>query len=64
VHTVPVRPTIASLVGAEYSISHVLSRLGNRREAFERELRTSAGHLDEIGEVSVTQRDEALIGLR
>jgi SAM-dependent methyltransferase len=64
VYKVPVRPTVASLVGAEYTISHVLTRLGNRREAFEREVRAELGNLDAIGEIWETRRDEALIGRR
>jgi hypothetical protein len=64
VYKAPLRPTIESLVGAEYTISHVLTRLGSRREAFEREVRTALGSLDAIGEIWLTLRDEALIGLR
>lgn len=64
VYKAPLRPTVESLVGSEYSMSHVLTRLGNRREAFEREVREELGSLDVVGEVWVTQRDEALIGLR
>jgi len=63
VYKASVRPTIESLVGAEYTISHVLTRLGDRREAFERQVRVALGSL-ELGEIWVTQRDEALIGLR
>ena len=63
VYMVSWRPTVESLVGAEYTISHVLTRLGDRREAFEREVRVALGSL-EIGEIWVTQHDEALIGLR
>jgi FkbM family methyltransferase len=64
VYKAPLRPTIESLVGAEYTISHVLTRLAGRREAFEHEVRTALGNLDGIGEVWLTMRDEALIGLR
>jgi len=64
VYTVPLRPAIESLVGSEYTISHVLTRLGRRREAFEREVRAALGSLDAIGEIWLTLRDEALIGLR
>jgi len=64
VYKVPLRPTIESLIGSEYSISHVLTRLGQRRAAFEREIREELGGLDAIGEIWVTWRDEALIGLR
>ena len=64
VYQAPLRPTIESLVGAEYTISHVLARLGDRREAFEREVRAALGSLDTIGEVWLTLRDEALIELR
>jgi SAM-dependent methyltransferase len=64
VYKAPRRPTVESLLGAEYSISHVLTRLGNRREAFEQEVRRELGRLEESGEVLVTLRDEALIGLR
>jgi SAM-dependent methyltransferase len=64
VYEAPLRPTIEALVGSEYTISHVLTRLGGRRAAFEREVRAALGGLDAIGEIRVTQRDEALIGLR
>jgi SAM-dependent methyltransferase len=63
-YQVAVRPTIAALVGVEYTISHVLTRLGDRREAFEREVRAALGHLDDIGETWETWRDVALIGRR
>ncbi len=63
-YKVPLRPTIESLVGPEYTISHVLTRLAGRREAFEREVRAALGSLDAIGEIWVTLRDGALIGLR
>lgn len=64
VYQAPLRPTIEALVGAEYTISHVLTRLGGRREAFEREVRAALGNWDAIGEIWLTLRDEALIGLR
>ena len=64
VYQTPTRPTIEALVGSEYSISHVLTRLGPRRETFEREVRATLARLNEIGEVSVTWRDEALVGRR
>jgi len=64
VYKAQLHPTVESLIGSEYTMSHVLTRLGGRREAFEREVRVELGGLDEIGEIWVTQRDEALIGLR
>ncbi len=64
VYEAPVCPTVAVLVGAEYTISHVLTRLGDRREAFEREVRAQLGNVETIGEISETRRDEALIGRR
>jgi FkbM family methyltransferase len=64
VYKAPLRPTIESLVGSEYTISHVLTRLEGRREAFEHEVRAALGSLDAIGEIWLTLRDEALIGLR
>jgi FkbM family methyltransferase len=64
VYKAPLRPTIESLVGSEYTISHVLTRLGDRREAFEREVRAALGSLDGIGEIWLTLCDDALIGLR
>ena len=64
VYQAPLRPTIEALVGSEYTISHVLTRLGGRRDAFEREVRAAVGNLDAIGEIWLTLRDEALIGLR
>ncbi len=64
VYKAPLRPTIESLVGPEYSISHVLTRLADRRAAFESEVRTALGSFDAISEIWLTLRDEALIGLR
>ncbi|HJZ49591.1 MAG TPA: class I SAM-dependent methyltransferase [Roseiflexaceae bacterium] len=64
VYLAPLRPTLEALVGSEYTISHVLTRLGGRREAFEREVLAALGGLDAIGEIWLTLRDEALIGLR
>jgi len=64
VYKAPLRPAIESLVGSEYTISHVLTRLEGRREAFEREVRAALGSLDAIGQIWLTLRDEALIGLR
>ncbi|MFL5803807.1 MAG: class I SAM-dependent methyltransferase [Roseiflexaceae bacterium] len=64
VYKAPLRPAIESLVGSEYTISHVLTRLEGRREAFEREVRAALDSLDAIGEIWLTLRDEALIGLR
>lgn len=64
VYKARVRPTIEALVGSEYTLSHVLTRLGDRREAFEREVRAALGSLDALGEIWLTLRDEALIGLR
>lgn len=65
VYDVTVRPTVTSLVGAEYTISHVLTRLGDRRAAFEVEVRAALGDdLDQIGEVQETRSDVALIGRR
>jgi SAM-dependent methyltransferase len=59
-----VRPTIESILGHEYSISHVLTRLGDNRVAFEHEARAALGWVKSLGEVSVMLRDEALIGRR
>jgi SAM-dependent methyltransferase len=58
------RPTIESLIGFEYTISHVLTRLGDNRGAFEDEARAALSRIEMGGEVSVTRRDEALIGRR
>lgn len=57
------RPTVESLIGYEYTVSHTLARLGSLRPAFEREVEAALGS-GEIGEFVITQRDEALIGLR
>ncbi len=57
-------PTIESLIGAEYTISHVLTRLGDNRAAFEREANAALKWFKEGSEVTVTCRDEALIGWR
>lgn len=61
---VRVRPTIAALVGAEYSMSHVLTRLGGRRAEFEQEVRAALPQLEQAGDLIMTYRDEALIGRR
>jgi SAM-dependent methyltransferase len=58
------RPTIESLIGFEYTISHVLTRLGDNRRAFEDEARAALSRIEVGREVSVTRRDEALIGRR
>jgi hypothetical protein len=58
------RPTIESILGYEYTISHVLTRLGDNREAFEHEARAALRRVNSVGEVSVMRRDEALIGRR
>lgn len=58
------RPTVESILGHEYSISHVLTRLGDSREAFEQEARAALSWVNSVGEVSVIRRDEALIGRR
>jgi ubiquinone/menaquinone biosynthesis C-methylase UbiE len=64
IYEVRVRPTVAALVGAEYSMSHVLTRLGGQRAAFEQEVRAALPQLEQAGEQIVTYRDEALIGRR
>jgi SAM-dependent methyltransferase len=58
------RPTIESILGYEYTISHVLTRLGDSRGAFEHEARAALSWVKSLGEVSVMRRDEALIGRR
>ncbi|MBO0861306.1 MAG: methyltransferase domain-containing protein [Chloracidobacterium sp.] len=58
------RPTIEAILGHEYSISHVLTRLGENRWAFEREACAALSRINRVEEVSVTRRDEALIGRR
>src|SRR5262245_10486544 len=58
------RPTIESIFGYEYTISHVLTRLGDNRGAFEHEVRAGLRWVKRVGEVSVMRRDEALIGRR
>jgi SAM-dependent methyltransferase len=64
VYEVRVRPTIDSLIGAEYSMSHVLTRLGDRRRGFEQEVLAALAEFEGVGEVVLTRRDEALIGRR
>lgn len=64
VYEVPIHPTIEALVGAEYTISHVLTRLGGRRAAFEQDVRAALADVERIGEVALTRRDIALIGRR
>lgn len=58
------RPTIESILGYEYTISYVLTRLGANSWAFEREARAALSWVKSVGEVSVIRRDEALIGRR
>src|SRR5262245_5921150 len=58
------RPTIESILGHEYSISHVLTRLGDNRMAFEHEARAALSWVNSIGEISLIRRDDALIGRR
>lgn len=57
-------PTIEAILGHEYSLSHVLARLGDKLGAFELEARDVLSWVNSIGEVSVMRRDEALIGRR
>jgi SAM-dependent methyltransferase len=64
VYEAQVSPTVESLIGFVYSLSHVLARLGDRRAAFEREVRAELGDLDLMGKMVMTRRDEALIGRR
>lgn len=64
VYEVRMHPTIEALVGAEYTISHVLTRLGDRRAAFEQDVRTALTDVERMGEVALTRRDIALIGRR
>jgi SAM-dependent methyltransferase len=59
-----IHPTIESLIGYEYTMSHVLTRLGNNRVAFEREVRDALSWYDEGKEFTVRRRDEALLGRR
>jgi len=58
------RLTIESILGYEYTISHVLTRLGDRRGAFEQEARAALSWVKRVGEISMMRRDEALIGRR
>jgi hypothetical protein len=58
------RPTIESILGHEYSISHILTRLGDNRAAFEHEARAALSRVKSFGEAPVMRRDEALIGRR
>ncbi len=59
-----IHPTLESLVGVEYTMSHVLARLGDRRAAFEQEVRAALGDLTKLDGIWVTMHDEALIGRR
>jgi SAM-dependent methyltransferase len=58
------RLTIESILGYEYTISHVLTRLGDSRGAFEQEARAALSWVKRVGEITVVRRDEALIGRR
>jgi hypothetical protein len=57
-------PNVAALLGVQYGISHVLTRLGKQRQAFESEVHAALDGIESSGEVWVTKRDEALIGRR
>ena len=51
-YQVTLRPSVDALVGAEYTISHVLARLSDRKDAFEREVGCEVGaKLAQLGEV-------------
>jgi SAM-dependent methyltransferase len=64
IYDLRLRPTIESFIGFAYSLSHVLTRLGDNRRAFEEEARAALSRIEVGREVSVTRRDEALIGRR
>jgi SAM-dependent methyltransferase len=64
VYEARLRPTIESLIGAEYTISHVLTRLSDNRAAFEREVHTALEWFEDGREISAKYHDEALIGRR
>jgi hypothetical protein len=59
-----VHPTMASLVGCRYTVSRVISQLGDRRAAFEDEVQAALGNPADVGTARVTLHDEALIGRR
>lgn len=59
-----VEASVERLVGAEYTISHVLRRLGSRREAFEAEVRRGLSWLPEGVPFWERRRDAALVGRR
>jgi SAM-dependent methyltransferase len=64
VYEARMRPTVESLIGTEYSMSHVLVRLGPRRARFEQDVHAALADLRDIGEITVTRRDGVLIGRR
>ncbi len=53
-----------ALVGAEYTISHVLRRLGSRRDAFEAEVRRQVTWLPKGEPLRERRRDAAIVGRR
>jgi SAM-dependent methyltransferase len=64
VYELRLRPSVEALIGAEYSMSHVLARLGERRAGFEQEARAALAGLEAAGEVVVVRRDYALVGIK
>jgi SAM-dependent methyltransferase len=62
-HDLEVRPSIDSTVGALYTLSNTLDRLGERRAAFEAEVREALGHAPTTP-FRARLVDSALIGRR
>jgi SAM-dependent methyltransferase len=58
-----VRPSIDAALGYEYSLGNLLARLGERRQAFEDEVRATLGDADTLP-LAVRLTDSALIGRR
>jgi SAM-dependent methyltransferase len=58
-----VGPSIEAAIGFQYSLSHVLARLGERRDAFEADVRAALADAD-TSALAVRRVDSALIGRR
>ena len=62
-HEVLVSPSIEAAIGITYSMSNVLNRLGDRRAAFERDVRSALADAD-TSPLTLRLTDSALVGRR
>jgi SAM-dependent methyltransferase len=56
------RPSVDAAIGLQYSLSNMLARLGDRKEAFEADARTTLAEIDTTTPFDVRLVDSALIG--